>query len=151
MKVTDCLIDLENVGVEYCNLLINYLTETSNEKLTKQTIISIKTNVFHDVMAQICHILDISDNDGILRDFYDKVNDLPDFKVLGYYEFLLQHDVNIFFTDITKNLACKVYNIVKNYVDLSNLNIRTSLCNITLNTLILRVEYTEKDSFTEII
>lgn len=152
MKIVDCVVDLECSGVEYCNLFINYLSQTSETVLTQELIDTIRTNIFYDVMAQICSILDISDDgDGKLIDFYEKVHDMPDFKVLGYYDILLQHDVNIFFCDITRNLAFKVYNIVRRYVDLTSLNVKTSLCHTTLNTLTLRVEYTEKDSFTEII
>lgn len=150
MKTIDVMIDLERVGVDYCDLLITFLREQL-VIVDQKTINNIKTNVFNDVMAQICSILDMSEVNGEIRDFYDKVNDIPDFKVLGYYEFLIEPEVNKFFCSITKQLAYNVFSIVNRYVDLTSLSVRTSLSHTTTTTLLLTVEKNENDSYIDVI
>ncbi len=150
MKTIDVMIDLERVGVDYCDLLITFLREQL-VIVDQKTINNIKTNVFNDVMAQICSILDMSEVNGEIRDFFDKVSDIPDFKVLGYYEFLIEPEVNKFFCSITKQLAYNVFSIVNRYVDLTSLSVRTSLSHTTTTTLLLTVEKNENDSYIDVI
>lgn len=150
MKTIDVMIDLERVGVDYCDLLITFLREQL-VIVDQKTINNIKTNVFNDVMAQICSILDMSEVNGEIRDFFDKVSDIPDFKVLGYYEFLIEPEVNKFFCSITKQLAYNVFSIVNRYVDLTSLSVRTSLSDTTTTTLLLTVEKNENDSYIDVI
>lgn len=150
MKTIDVMIDLERVGVDYCDLLITFLREQL-VIVDQKTINNIKTNVFNDVMAQICSILDMSEVNGEIRDFFDKVSDIPDFKVLGYYEFLIEPEVNKFFCSVTKQLAYNIFSIVNRYVDLTSLSVRTSLSHTTTTTLLLTVEKNENDSYIDVI
>ncbi len=150
MKRKNIIIDLDGIGVDYCNLLISFLIE-KEKNVDQEDINKINSTVFYDVMAQICSILDMSEVNGELRDFYDKVNDIPDFKSLQYYEFLIDSETNIFFCDITKGLAHRVYSLVNNYVDLTSLSIKTFMCNTTLRTLTLSIEQTGPDTFQDII
>lgn len=150
MKRKDIIIDLHDIGIDYCNLLISFLID-NNKDIKQEDINNINTTIFYDVMAQICSILDMSEINGEIKDFYDKVNDIPDFKSLQYYEFLVDRETNLFFCDISKALAYKVYSLVNNYVDLTSLSIRTYINKTTLRTLIISIEKTGPDTFQDII
>lgn len=144
------IIDLECIGEEYCELFINYLMESGVTEVDQDMVNNIRSTIFYNVMSQICGNLDMTDDGVNIRDFYDKVNDIPNFDVLGSYPFIVDQHNKTFFCDITKNLAYKVYSLVNRYIDLSSLAVKVSLANTTLNLLIITVEYSE-DSFKEYI
>lgn len=141
----DMVIDLENIGEDYCNKLSSFVLKTDmniDDAYVNMSVYSI----FKEVIEQIVLILDAHSN----HDFYTQLQTIPNFDRLNHIEYLFKEEINDFFVELTLSLGAELYELVRKHIQTTNPKIEIFLSNVTLRTLIIGVSNEPSKSIIEV-
>lgn len=141
----DVVIDLENIGEDYCRSLSSHILKT--DMLIDDAYINMSVySVFKEVATQIVLILDAPYN----HEYYSQLQNIPDFRRLNHIEYVFKEGIREYFIELTLSLGFELYELVKKYVEVTDPKIEIFLIKISLRTLIIGVRDTSSNSVVEV-